>query len=197
MLKNYIVYLNFINEKLNKFFERQKAYIFCKKGCAKCCKNAEFPYSDIELKYLLSGASKLPLETMNLIDKKIGKILEDKKNFKGKRFLYDCPFLIDDVCTVYEFRGIVCRTFGLATSGNENGKVKVPFCAYEGLNYSNVVDGDKISKERFEEFQKTAGNVEEPVGFHIGYDFLTGEDFEKSFNIKFGNKKPLIEWFKV
>ena len=54
-MENYLKYLEFIDSKLHKFFERQKDYIFCKKGCAKCCKNAEFPYSLIELKYLLTG----------------------------------------------------------------------------------------------------------------------------------------------
>ena len=59
MLANYITYLNFIDEKLKKFFERQKPYIFCKKGCTKCCKNAQFPYSSIETAYLISGFMKL------------------------------------------------------------------------------------------------------------------------------------------
>lgn len=199
MFKNYINYLDFLNEKLNKFFDRQKPYIFCKKGCAKCCKNAEFPYSLIEIRYLFYGATKLPFEIQNLINSKAEKILKDKENFEKtasgeEKFLYDCPFLIDDVCSVYEYRGVVCRTFGLPESTRDTGKTKVPFCAFEGLNYSNVVDfhEKKISEEKF----KALGIKEEPVGFHIGYDFLTNEDFEKSFSLKFGPKKPLIDWFK-
>lgn len=198
MFENYLLYLKFLNEKLTKFFERQKPYIFCKKGCAKCCKNAEFPYSFLEVRYLFYGASKLPFDIQSEINEKAMNILKKREEFKNTapddKFLYDCPFLKDDVCSVYEYRGVVCRTFGLPESTKEAGRTKVPFCAFEGLNYSNVVDFEdkKISEERF----KTLGIEEEPVGFHIGYDFLTNEDFEKSFNLKFGPKKPLIEWFK-
>ena len=56
MLKNYLNYLRFVNDKLNKFFEKQKPYIFCKKGCGMCCKNAQFPYSKIEMDYLMQHA---------------------------------------------------------------------------------------------------------------------------------------------
>ena len=62
MLENYIKYLKIVDSKLQKFFEIQKPYIFCKKGCANCCKNAQFPYSRIEMLYLLEGAVKLSEE---------------------------------------------------------------------------------------------------------------------------------------
>ncbi len=55
MLENYVTYLNFLSGKFTKFFEKQKPFIFCKKGCGKCCKNAEFPYSQIEAEYLMFG----------------------------------------------------------------------------------------------------------------------------------------------
>ena len=55
MFKNYELYLSQIDSKLKDFFERQKPYIHCKLGCAKCCKNAEFPYTRLEVTYLLNG----------------------------------------------------------------------------------------------------------------------------------------------
>ena len=54
MFENYEKYLEFLNLKLQGFFENQKPYIFCKKGCAKCCKNAQFPFSCVEVAYLTS-----------------------------------------------------------------------------------------------------------------------------------------------
>ena len=139
MLENYLTYLVFLNTKLTKFFASQKQFIFCQKGCARCCKNAEFPYSQIELKYLLYGYLKLDKETRNKIEENIKQVVDEKSKYKGDAFRYTCPFLIDDVCSVYDYRGIVCRTFGLLTKGVDD-KVKVPFCCYEGLNYSNVMD---------------------------------------------------------
>ena len=187
MLQNYLLYLSFINGKLEKFFNRQKPYIMCEKGCGKCCKNAQFPFSKIEFDFLLAGVCRLPEETKQIIWNNIAKVLEQRENFKGKKFLYDCPFLINDVCSVYPYRGIVCRTFGLMSKGAD-GRIKVPFCCFEGYNYSNVIDLEtrKISAKGFEE---------EPLGFNISYEFLTDPDFEKGFKFEFGEKKPLIEWF--
>ncbi len=194
MLCNYAVYLEFLNEKLKKFFESQKPYIFCRKGCAKCCKNSQFPYSAIEFRYLLNGALTLDKRIQEKIEANIKKLLEKKKNFRGKKFLYDCPFLIDDVCSVYPYRGVICRTFGLMTN-TVNQKIKAPFCAFKGLNYSNVLNLRKktISVRKF----KKLNTKLEPLGFNISYKYLTCEDYERTFNIKFGESKPVIDWFEA
>ena len=194
MLCNYAVYLEFLNEKLNKFFESQKPYIFCRKGCAKCCKNSQFPYSAIEFRYLLNGALTLDKRIQEKIEANIKELLEKKKKFRGKKFLYDCPFLVDDVCSVYPYRGVICRTFGLMTN-TVNQKIKAPFCAFKGLNYSNVLNLRKktISVRKF----KKLNTKLEPLGFNISYKYLTCEDYERTFNIKFGESKPVIDWFEA
>ncbi len=192
---NYIAYLDFITGKLDGFFEQQKAYIFCKAGCSLCCKNAQFPYSKVEMETLLTGYSKLNNETKEKINANIKTILAAKRNFEGERFLYDCPFLIDNACSCYEYRGIVCRSFGLMSiPDSKHQKTQVPFCCFKGLNYSNVMDEktNMISSEKY----KTTGIKEEPVSFNVSYEFLTNQDFEEAFKFSFGEKKPLIDWFK-
>lgn len=192
MLENYVNYLNFLQNKLNKFFEKQKPYISCKKGCGMCCKNAQFPFTQIEAAYLLSGAKNLSEELSEQVMANIRKIQQDKKEFKGETFNYDCPFLINNECCVYEYRGIICRSFGLLTV-YENGKSRVPFCCFQGYNYSNVLDEatKTISAEKY----KASGIEQEPLAFNISYKFLIDEAFEKGFNFKFGEVKPLIDWF--
>lgn len=192
MLNGYINYLKFLDEKLEKFFKSQKPFIFCKKGCARCCKNAQFPYSVTEMKYLLSGLLTLDKDTLSVIEKNLENVLGQKNLFKGKKFRYDCPFLIDNQCSVYHYRGVVCRTFGLMTK-YENDKLRAPFCTFQGLNYSNVLNLKKrtISPVKYKKLNVT----EEPLGFNVSYKYLTDEDFEKAFCFKFGEKKPLIEWF--
>ena len=190
---NYLAYLEFLNTKLNKFFASQKPYIFCKQGCACCCRQAQFPYSAIEFRYLLGGALTLNAETQKKIEANIKAVLEKKKKYRGKKFLYDCPFLIDNSCSVYAYRGVICRTFGLMTN-TENQKIKAPFCAFKGLNYSNVLNLRKktISVRKFKKLNTTS----EPLGFNVSYKYLTGEDYEHAFNLKFGESKPLIDWFE-
>jgi len=195
MIKNYLTYLEFITNKLNKFFNRQKDYIFCKPGCALCCKDAEFPYSAIEMEYLLEGFETLSEDTKNKIANNIKEILKQKKTHKEGRFVYDCPFLINDVCSVYDYRGIVCRSFGLMSlPDSKHSKVQVPFCCYKGLNYSNVMDPktDMISSKMYIE----TGIKEEPASFNVSYETLTSKDIEEAFYFKFGPKKPMIEWFE-
>ena len=191
-LKNYETYLKFLDSKLKKFFESQKPFIFCQKGCAKCCKKAQFPYSLLEMKYLLTGFVLLDKETQQKVENNLHEIVNKRKKYKGKKFKYDCPFLVDDKCSVYKYRGVICRTFGLMTQ-TLDGKIKSPFCSALGLNYSNVLNSKKtnISVRKY----KKLGVKEEPLGFNISYKYLTSEDYERSFNLMFGDKKPLIEWF--
>jgi len=190
-MENYLVYLKFLQEKLSSFFEKQKQYIFCKKGCGECCKHAQFPFSQIEFIYLLKGIENLNDETLARVLENIKQTKQQKAEFEGEKFLYDCPFLIDNVCCVYENRGIICRSFGLMTI-SDNNTWRVPFCFHNGLNYSNVMedDGSKISKEKF----KKLNVKEEPLAFNVHYKFLTDKVFEQKYNFKFGEERPLIDW---
>ncbi len=191
-IKNYSKYLEFLQGKLNKFFDAQSPYIACKKGCALCCKNAQFPYSEVEFNYLVQGSLALTSDVQKRIDENIQKVLKEKELFKGENFKYDCPFLIDDGCSLYLYRGIVCRAFGLIEA-NDEGNAKIPFCHEKGLNYSQVVDEEKmlISEEKY----LALNEVKQPLAYNVGYKFLTSEKIEKEFEFKFGEKKPLIEWF--
>ena len=178
-----------MDKKLKSFFEKQKPYIFCKKGCAKCCKQAHFPYSEAEFKYLIFGLKKLPKDKQETIEKNIKKTIKDKLNHKEDNYRYNCPFLLNDECSVYDYRGIICRSFGLMYR-DDKGALKVPFCALQGQNYSNVLKDKKLSME---EFKKT-GLKQKPLTFSVDYKFLTDDDFAKGFKFSFGEIKQLIDW---
>ena len=324
-LADYLLYLAYLTKKLDGFFEKQSPYIFCKKGCSKCCENGEYPFSRLEYDFIMIGFSKLAPEVREEILKKVKRIkaakqqssqaakseeqraggqegkplivesgklkveslsshapspdgericgrtersesglrkdgaycgeatnaelLEQRANSRqgwdgvistvnneilqaqqtdknlstvqpfnpstntpphpnplpqgegachdtpqiDKNFTYECPFLINHECSVYEFRGIICRSFGLM-SINPEGLSKIPFCAFEGLNYSNVVEPDTkiISTEKY---KKLGENIPEPLAYNVGYKFLTSKDIEENFKIDFGEKKALIDWF--
>lgn len=191
-IENYSKYIEFLQGRLNKFFDAQSPYIACKKGCALCCKNAQFPYSEVEFNYLVQGSLTLPENVQKKIDENIQEVLKEKENYSGENFKYTCPFLIEDSCSLYLYRGVVCRAFGLIESHDE-GNAKIPFCHELGLNYSQVVDEEKmlISEEKY-----LALNEErQPLAYNVSYKFLTSEKIEKEFGFSFGEKKPLIEWF--
>ena len=191
-IADYLLYLAYLNKKLGGFFENQSPYIFCKKGCAKCCQNGEYPFSQLEYNFIMIGFSKLPEETRQNILQKVKKIKEEKAKY-GNGYTYECPFLINNECSVYEFRGIICRSFGLM-SINPKGLSKIPFCAFEGLNYSNVIEPEtKIVS--LEKYKQLGDNLPEPLAYNVGYEFLTSVNIEENFKLNFGDKKALIDWF--
>lgn len=188
-ISNYMFYMNYLNKKLEGFFAQQAPYIFCKKGCSKCCENGEYPFSKIEFDYIMVGFMRLPVEIQQKITSKVKKIKENKQ----EGYTYECPFLFNNQCCVYDFRGIICRSFGLMSISNNGGPSKIPFCAFEGLNYSNVIDPKTkiVSQEKFDKL----GVTQEPLAYNVSYSFLTSKEIEKNFEIEFGDKKPLIDWF--
>ena len=191
MLQNYSFYLEFLGRKLDKYFKEQEPYIFCKKGCAKCCQKGDYPFSKIEIDYLISGFVQLPQDIKKEIINKIQQTKQEKLKSNDPHYMYECPFLINNECSVYEYRGIICRTFGLMSS-REDSNSKIPFCAFEGLNYSNVLDVETktISAELFEKLNTDL----EPLAYNVRYKYLTSEKFEQVFNFKFGEIKSLIDW---
>ena len=186
-----------MTNKIQRFFYEQKDYIFCKKGCALCCKNAQFPYTNIEFQLILEGLKQLEINMQQTISENIKKIVVQKQYHKESgskdKFRYDCPFLINDECSIYYYRGLVCRSFGLMTFlPNSEKTPRIPFCAYRGLNYSNVLDeeNDKISDIKFAELAVP----NEPIAYNVDYSVLIDDKIAKGFNFEFGEVKPLIDW---
>lgn len=191
----YEKYLDFIGEKLAKFFKQAEAFVFCKEGCSHCCEKGQYPYSELEFKYLLYGSLNLPPETLQQIDKNIYELKQSAKDLteeERKKFMYRCPFLIDKKCSVYMHRGLICRTHGLAFYLNETENFKIPGCADLGLNYSNVVDKNHkmFSREKFNKL----GIKEEPLAYNLSLKFLYGCEAAKILNLEFGENKLLIDW---
>lgn len=192
MLKNYLEFIEYLMGSLNDYFAAQTPYIMCEKGCAKCCTNGDYPFSEIEVKLLKQGFLALDKNTQQIILNNIDEIKKAKKLHTDvtKAFTYKCPFLINNVCSVYECRGIICRTFGLIAL-KEGSKMQIPFCAYEGLNYSNILDPEK--NMLMADKMKELGIDVLPKAYHIHYSFLTSERIEHAFTFKFGEKASLID----
>lgn len=127
------LFLDQLDERLDKYRELHKDFIHCKIGCSNCCKKGDYPLSTIELEYLMQGYIKLNEEMKKIVQENIKKMKEGQV----------CPFLINNTCAVYPYRPIICRVHGLAYLCNDN-KVKVPYCTINGKNYSEVYDGEKI-----------------------------------------------------
>lgn len=182
MITRYREYLNFLDKKLHKMFEAQKPFIKCKKGCAYCCREGEYPVSELEYINMMFYYNELDDNIKDRVNEHIATLLK-----KQRKRMYECPFLVDGECTIYPARAIICRTFGLI-SYDEKDKKRIPFCVNLDLNYANVYD--KTSK------QITVENLDnaEPLAYNIGRKFLRSNKIEREFDIFFGDDKPLVEW---
>jgi len=174
MLKRYEQFLKEFDKVLEQYNKSQESHLKCQKGCSFCCKNGDYPFSRLEMEYLMNGFMNLPSEIKQ-------KIRENINNVKGKD-QYVCPFLINDLCILYERRGIVCRTHGLAYL--YEGNIKLPECANIGLNYSDIFN--KKTKEII---------IDNPIKESLRIDsILTGKLAEK-YELESGDIRKLIDWF--
>lgn len=184
--ENYEKFLASVNSDLTKIFEYQKEYIVCKKGCSYCCERGDYPLSKLEFEYLMSGFEKLEENLKNQIKQNI----ETAK--QGDKDSYKCPFLIDNACSVYEYRPFVCRTFGVLTE-DAKGNPAFPFCTTKGLNFSQIYDEEKkhlsadlVEKKNFKIFPKI---------FRLSNKVIMNLPLAKELNIEFGEAKRMVDFF--
>ncbi len=196
-LQGYIEYINLVEVNyLKKFFDIQKPYIHCKEGCAGCCSVGEYPVSELELMYMVAGFRNLPEEIQAQIIAKTDKIKAERNSESKEKYLYECPFLINNRCSIYNNRAIICRTHGLLFYiTDKDGKThnKMPACVNDGLNYSEVYDpvSNTISPEMWE-----ASNIPvEPKAYNISREVIMDNAKNAGFDINFGDSKALIDWF--
>lgn len=190
----YELYLKYMGEKLAKFFAEQSPYIHCKEGCSHCCEKGEYPFSEIEFAYLMQGVRTLSPETISQIEENIIKVKEEKSRHKcDKPFMHACPFLVNKRCSLYNYRGIICRTHGLAFF-SKTQKLLVPACVDLGLNYAAVYDFETktISDEKY----KQTGIEQEPLAHNIGLHFMINNDLTKELKLDFGELKPMLDWME-
>ena len=60
MLKKYDKFIKDFQQKIDKYFEENSEYIYCHEGCSACCEIGEYPFSWIEMGYLMEAFVELP-----------------------------------------------------------------------------------------------------------------------------------------
>lgn len=193
-LERYKKYLKSLDKILDKYFEDQKEYICCKKGCSHCCEKGSYPYSKTEFEYLLIGFFKLDSKEQQETIKRIKALKKEHESTENKReIMYRCPFLNESgICTVYDYRGLICRTFGLLKP-DKNNEIIMPFCQSLGLNYSKIYN--KAEKRLDETLIAKHNCKNRPKAYNIGLKtIMSKEFFADETPIEFGEIKSLIEW---
>jgi Fe-S-cluster containining protein len=85
-----------------KLFAKNGVHIACSEGCSNCCKRPTVPVTELEMRGLSWYASEILS----------GEIRQSVKHrLLCHKDTAECPFLVNNVCSVYPVRPIICRQF--------------------------------------------------------------------------------------
>jgi len=197
-LEKYIAYTELLKQKLDLYFSDQKEFLKCKAGCDLCCRNSYYPISELEYKLMKLGIEKLfSEEQKQALNNKAIELLKERRAFLKTnpdimQFKYDCPFLINGACGIYNYRALLCRSHGLIFKDFENpNKMNAPHCMTLGLNYADVYDKEtkQLKKEAF--LDKSAKSY--PKAYDLSYSFMLKEA-NADGDVDFGDIRMLFEW---
>ncbi|MEW5822181.1 MAG: YkgJ family cysteine cluster protein [Cyanobacteriota bacterium] len=136
-LESIILYeelLHKINDLTTQIKQEYPDQINCKIECCECCNNI-FNISIIEGYYLQEGFDKLDQETINIV-KDNALSIKEQITFQHKdKIDLKCPLLINNKCVIYDYRPIICRTFGSPMLDEKSGQI-----ATCNLNFQNMRD---------------------------------------------------------
>lgn len=184
MFLRYEEFLSDFDEVLRILFKNHAKYIKCKKGCSKCCEKGNYPCSQTEFAYLTKGFINLSGDTKKIVREKIQNLLKEKTKTSGE-FSHECPFLINKECCIYEYRPIVCRTFGLCYYDDNNGYVRLPDCVYDGLNYSGYFDKDENILK-----------INDVPKVNLRIDRVFNSKLSEKYNLNCTQIRPMLEWLE-
>jgi uncharacterized protein len=127
-LNNYFELRKVTDVNCARLEKMHKNQIICRKGCASCCVNLSlFP---VEFEAIKAEISREGFD--------ISKVIFDEDAA--------CGFLKDDLCQIYKYRPIICRTHGLPIAflnddDPEEIFKEVSFC---DLNFNNFEDDEGL-----------------------------------------------------
>lgn len=83
--------------------------IHCRPGCSDCCYHV-FPITEIEAGRIGVGLQRLAPQAREAIESRAREYM-DARLLRGERL--PCPALDQGICSIYEFRPLMCHKFGM------------------------------------------------------------------------------------
>lgn len=133
-LRNYRSLLDRVDKLCGEIVGKFAEQISCRAGCSECCRHLSlFP---VEAASLAEALSALPEE--------IKLLLAGRIDWPADR---SCPLLLDDRCTVYSNRPVICRTHGLPLLTEVDGDRSVACCPENFRGAGSLPGGAAINLE--------------------------------------------------
>jgi Fe-S-cluster containining protein len=113
-----------VDDLTSQLNERYKSHLQCGAGCSGCCQHHLSVFA-VEAAVLTEAIAALPEATQTRIRQQAEDI--NKREAKGEAVA--CPLLVDNLCSVYEARPLICRTQGLPLLYEaDDGAQEIDFC---------------------------------------------------------------------
>jgi uncharacterized protein len=114
-----------------KLQARYSKHLVCRAGCAGCCRHHLSVFA-VEAEEARAAIETLPAPIRARVEEQAREVI--KREARGEPVA--CPLLVDDRCSIYESRPLICRTQGLPLLMEaEDGGQEVDFCP---LNFAEA-----------------------------------------------------------
>lgn len=97
-----------VDRLTRRLSDRYSIYLECRSGCSGCCRH-HLSVFRVEADRIARKIAELPEKTRETIADQAAEV--ELKEARGEEV--SCPLLVDDRCSIYESRPLICRTQGL------------------------------------------------------------------------------------
>lgn len=119
-----------VDDLTSQLNERYQAHLQCGAGCSGCCQHHLSVFA-VEAAALTDAIRALPAAQQRRIRQQASEV----KEHEAKGEAVACPLLVDNRCSVYESRPLICRTQGLPLLYEaDDGAQEIDFCP---LNFTS------------------------------------------------------------
>ncbi|MBI4909146.1 MAG: YkgJ family cysteine cluster protein [Acidobacteria bacterium] len=154
------------------------ARIKCGPGCTDCCGQL-FQITEIEAAWVSVGVSRMEEEERMRLRGRAARYLEDRKAVVARKGMQEawgrlpppgsrlpCPALVEGVCSIYEYRPLICRKFGMPLY-NPDKPGQVFACELNFRNGEPIEDGQlvQIQSEIHWQWKQVQADYNEAGGY--------------------------------
>jgi Fe-S-cluster containining protein len=86
--------------------------IQCRAGCTDCCHHI-FEITEIEAAYIAKGVERLDAPAREALKSRARAYMDARRDLPAAGARLACPALEQGVCSIYEFRPLMCHKFGM------------------------------------------------------------------------------------
>jgi hypothetical protein len=123
--------------RISAYYSR---HLVCRSGCSGCCQH-HLSVFEVEADAISAAVRSLPGEALERVERQAREV--EERELRGVAVA--CPLLIDDRCSIYASRPLICRTQGLPLLYEAgDGEPEVDFCP---LNFTAPAAIDDLDED--------------------------------------------------